>query len=143
MKKGIYVGHHGRTGAALFLTPDGMMRGTFLTRLPVQERLSNDFLDVCKGVPSEVKPRRRAALGAVNTGVEEGAATRNEVNTRRRYITIAEVERDAGPDACPACTRMASGERGQRGARGAHSDECRGRFDALWSSDVSDEAITK
>ena len=149
MKKGIYVGHHERTGATLLLTPEGMRRGTGLTRLPIAERFDDKFLEECKGLPWDVKPRQRAAPAVVDVGVGEGVAPlpppsaqreRNEVAARKRYITIAEIERYRGTDACAACTRMALGE---RGTRGAHSEECRARFAKLWAEDESDEAVAK
>ena len=149
MNKGVYVGHHERTGAALLLTPEGMRRGSGLTRLPVEDRFNDEFLRSCKGLPWDVKPRQRTAPGQIDLGVGERAAplpdpearrAREEVQPRRRYITLAEIERYGGTDGCIACTKMALGE---RGARGAHKEECRARFDRLWAEDESTVAAAK
>ena len=149
MRKGIYVGHHERTGATLLLTPEGMVRGTGIVRLPLAERFDDKFLEECKGLPWDVKPRQRAAPGAIDAGVGEGAATlptpsvrqdRTELAIRKRYITVSEIEKYGGTDACFACTRTALGE---RGAKGVHTEACRARFDKLWSEDASDEAVAK
>ena len=149
VKKSIYVGHRERAGATLLLTPEVMARGTGITRLPIGVRFDEEFLEECKGLPWDVRPRRRAAPAPIDAGVGEGAAPlllpparheRRQETTRRRYITIAEVEKHGGTEACPACTRVALGE---RGARGAHAEECRARFDKLWAEDESDEAVAR
>ena len=38
MLRGVYVGHHERSGAAIFLTPDGVKRGTRIARMMEHER---------------------------------------------------------------------------------------------------------
>ena len=35
--RGVYVGHHERSGAAIFLTPDGVKRGTRIARMMEHE----------------------------------------------------------------------------------------------------------
>lgn len=146
MHRGVYVGHHERTGAVLLLTPSGLARGAGITRLPEGDRFNNDFLEKCKGLPWDVKPRTREVGAPIDMSIGEGAAPieprapRVELEARRRYITIAEVEKYGGTEACPACTRMHMGE---RGARGAHTDACRARFEELWRQDESDEAVAR
>ena len=61
MERGVYIGHHERTGATLLLTPEGVARGTGVTQLPADKKFDHEFLAQCKGLPWEVKPRTRAA----------------------------------------------------------------------------------
>ena len=49
------------------------MRETVINRLPVEDRHANEFLSTCKGLPWDVKPRRREAAAALDDGVGEGA----------------------------------------------------------------------
>ena len=49
--RGVYVGHHERSGAAIFLTPDGVKRGTRIARMMEHERWDRVFSATCVGVP--------------------------------------------------------------------------------------------
>ena len=49
--RGVYVGHHERSGAAVFLTPDGVKRGTRIARMMEHERWDRVFGATCVGVP--------------------------------------------------------------------------------------------
>ena len=95
-------GHHERTGASLMLTPESSVRGTGSIRLPVENRHEKEFLSSCKGLPSDVKRRRREAAAAVDDGVGEGVAPlprgplgerRPQVIPRSRHNTLTDVER--------------------------------------------------
>ena len=46
-----YVGHHERPGAAIFLTPDGVKRGTRIAKMMEHERWDRLFSATCVGVP--------------------------------------------------------------------------------------------
>ncbi len=95
------------------LSPNGLERGTGIARLPEADRYNDEFLKTRKGLPWDAKPRHREAPGVVDAGVGAGAAAieprapREEQKPRRRYITMAEVERYGGTDSFAACTRMA------------------------------------
>ena len=41
--RGVYVGHHERSGAAIFLTPDGVKRGTRIARMLEHETWDRVF----------------------------------------------------------------------------------------------------
>ncbi len=69
MHRGVYVGHHERTGAALMLTPQGLERGAGITRLPEADRYNDEILKTCRGLPWDAKQRRREAPGVVDAGV--------------------------------------------------------------------------
>ena len=42
--RGAYVGHHERSGASIFLTPDGVKRGTRIARMMEHERPPTLFI---------------------------------------------------------------------------------------------------
>ena len=54
--RGVYVGHHERSGAAMFLTPDGVKRGTRIARMMEHERWERVFSATCVGVPWQLRP---------------------------------------------------------------------------------------
>ena len=55
--RGVYVRHHERSGAAIFLTPDGVKRGTRVARMMERERWDRVFSATCVGVPWQLRPR--------------------------------------------------------------------------------------
>ena len=65
MQEGRYIGHHGRTGALLAITPEGVKRGTGLRRLPAEDRWTTDGWEELKGYPWDVQSRRRSEVPAV------------------------------------------------------------------------------
>ena len=57
-KDGIFVGHHERTGASLFLSERGWVRGTRVQRKTADQQWDNEIVRKCRGVPW--MPWRRA-----------------------------------------------------------------------------------
>ena len=57
--RGVYVGHHERSGVAIFLTPDGVKRGTRIARMMEHERWDRVFSATCVGVPGQMRPDQR------------------------------------------------------------------------------------
>ena len=55
MRRGVYVGHHERSGAAIFLTPDGVKKGTRIARMMEHERRDRVFSATCVGVPWQLR----------------------------------------------------------------------------------------
>ena len=51
MREGRYLGHHGRTGALLVMTEDGIIRGSGARRVPEERRWSTEGWDRLKGLP--------------------------------------------------------------------------------------------
>ena len=51
MMDGIFVGHHERTGASLFLSERGLLRGTRVQRKTADQQWDNEFTRKCRGVP--------------------------------------------------------------------------------------------
>ena len=58
MTKGVYIGHHERTGATLLLTPEGVRRGVGIVQLPSDQKFDPAFLATCKGLPWVPNPKR-------------------------------------------------------------------------------------
>ena len=48
---GIFVGHHERTVASLFLSERGLLRGTTVQRKTADQQWDNEFIRRCRGVP--------------------------------------------------------------------------------------------
>ena len=63
--RGVYVGHHERSGAAIFLTPDRAKRETNIARLLEHERWDRVFSSTCVGVPWQLRPERRKLVRPV------------------------------------------------------------------------------
>ena len=57
--RGVHVGHHERSGAAILLTPDGVKRGTRIARMMEHERWDRVFSATCVGVPGQLRPNQR------------------------------------------------------------------------------------
>ena len=91
--RGVYVGHHERFGAAIFLTPDGVKRGTRIARTMEHERWDRVFSATCVGVPWQLRPDQ----GLVRPVVPEAEAKQGVALIiampvvpkvdRRRYVT--------------------------------------------------------
>ena len=60
--RGVHVGHHERSGAAIFLTPDGVKRGTRIARTREHERWDRVFSASCDRVPWQLRPDQRNLL---------------------------------------------------------------------------------
>ena len=59
MLRGVYVGHHERSSAAIFLTPEGVKRGTRIARILEHKRWDPVFRATCIGVPWQLRPDQR------------------------------------------------------------------------------------
>ena len=75
--RGVYVGHHERSDAAIFLTPVGVKRGTRIARMMEQERWDRVFSATCVGVPWQLRPDQRNLVRpavVVEAEAEQGVA---------------------------------------------------------------------
>ena len=74
--RGVYVGHHERSGAAIFLTPDGVKRGMRIARMMEHERWDRVFSATCVGVPWQLRPDQRNLVRPVvpEAEAEQGVA---------------------------------------------------------------------
>ena len=95
--RGVYVGHHERSGAAIFLTPDGVKRGTRIARMMEHERWDRVFSASCVGVPWQLRPDQRNLVRPVvpEAEAEQGVAPVIVMPVaprvdRRRYVTKKE-----------------------------------------------------
>ena len=57
--RGGYVGHRERSGAAIFLTPDGLKRGTRIARMMEHERWDRVFSATCTRVSWQLRLDQR------------------------------------------------------------------------------------
>ena len=131
---GIFVGHHERTGASLFLSERGLLRSTRVQRKTADQQWNNEFIRKCRGVPSmliggepEVRPPPAPAVV-----MPEPEAIVGTSQQRRRYILKQGVARYGRTPGCEACVALAGGV--QRVTK-QHSDECRARMYELMHRD--------
>ena len=123
---GIFVGHHGRTGALALLR--GMQRKT------ADLQWDNEFIRKCRGVPwmligEEPEVRPPPVLAVVMPSPEAIVRTPQQ---RRRYILKTDVARYGPTPGCEACVALAGGA--QRVTK-PQADECRARMDELMQPD--------
>ena len=69
--------HHERSGAAIFLTPDGVKRATRIARMMKHKRWDLLFSATCVGVPWQLRPDQRNLVRPVvpEAEAEQGVAT--------------------------------------------------------------------
>ena len=131
---GIFVDHHERTGASLFLSERGLLRGTSVQRKTADQQLDNEFIRKCRGVPwmliGEEPEVRPPPLPAVMMPFHEAIVRTPQ--RRRRYILRQDVALFGPTPECEACTTLSAG--GQRVTK-PHSDECRARMEELMQRD--------
>ena len=146
MKEGRYVGHHGRTGTLLVMTAEGVRRALGARRLPDVEKWKFEGWRDLKGLPWEIRARRKSAAKAdkEEAFMTEGplvlapppAAPADEpamapAAHRRVYVLKADVERFGPTDGCPGCTCILVGDT----TRLNHSEACRARMVELLEKD--------
>ena len=137
--RGVYVGHHERSGAAIFLTPDGVKRGARIARMMEHERWDRVFTATCVGVPWQLRSDQRNLVRPVvhEAEAEQGVApvivmpAAPKVD-RRRYVTKRDLVKYGYTDECQACTQLASG---MHNAKVPHDDRCRDRIGELMGGD--------
>ena len=145
--RGVYVGHHERSGAAMFLTPDGVKRGTRIARMMEHERWDRVFSATCVGVPWQSRPDQRNLVRPVVPEVEaeQGVVPVIVMPTvpktdRRRYVTKRDLVKCGYTVECQACTQLASG---MRNAKVPHDDRCRDHIGELTASDDDQRQIER
>ena len=123
-----------RTGASLFLSERGLLRGTRVQRKTVDQQWDNEFIRKSRGVPwmligeeSEVRP---PPVPAVKMPIPEVIVRTPQ--QRRRYILKQDVARYGPTPECEACTTLTAGA--QRVTK-PRSDECRARMEELMQRD--------
>ena len=145
--RGVYVGHHERSDAAIFLTPDGVNRGTRIARMIEQERWDRVFSATCVGVPWQLKPDQRNLMRPVvpEADAEQGVALVIVMPAvpkvhRRRYVTKRDLVKYGYTDECQACTQLASG---MHKAKVPHDDRYRDRIGELMASDDDQRQVER
>ena len=84
MLPGVHVGHHERSGAAIFLTPGRCKKGRMrIARMLEHERWDRVFSATCIGFPWQLRPDQR--------------------NLARPVVPVAEADQGVAPLGCDAC----------------------------------------
>ena len=133
--RGVYVGHHERSGAAIFLTPDGAKRETRSARMMEHERWDRVFS--WSSLALRLDQRNLVGLVVLDAEAERGVAFVIVMPAvpradRRRYVTKRDLVMYGYTDECQACTQLASG---MHNAKVPHDDRCRDRIGELMASD--------
>ena len=147
MLRGVEVGHHERSGAAIFLTQDDVKRRTRIARMMEHERWDRVFSATCIGVPWQLRPDQRNLARPVvpeaeaNQGVAPVIVMPAVPKTdRRRYVTKRDLVKYGYTDECQACTQLASG---MHNAKVPHDDRCRDRIGELMAEDDDQRQVER
>ena len=141
MLDGVFVGHHERTGASLFITPNGVARGMGIHQTTPERRYDAKFLETCKGVPWALKPAQvtmDVPVGdASSVPTEEPMVVSLPVpKTRKMYVLKSDVEKFGGTDACQGCVSVNF----KGSATVPHTEECRNRMLELLAREDDERA---
>ena len=147
MLRGVYEGHHERSGAAIFLTPDGVKRGTRIAKMMEHERWDRVCSATCIGVPWQLRPDQRnlARLVVLEAEADQGVAPVIVMSAfpktdRRRYVTNKDLVKYGNTDECQACTQLASG---MHNAKVLHDDRDRDRIGELMADDDNQKQVER
>ena len=134
---GRYIGHHGKTGALLVLTEDGVKRGVGVRRLPIQDRWNKEGWDKLRGLPWDVKSReRRSAIPAVR-GEQQASLAQPlmaPAAERRLCVLAADIKHYGVTDSYLGCDSVVAHGKAIPGV--GHTQECRSRIEELLSREV-------
>ena len=103
MLRGVFVGHHERSGAAIFLTPDGVKRGTRIARILEHERWDRVFSATQRNLARPKVPEAEADQG-VALVIVMPAAPRTD---RRRHVTKRDLVKYGYTDEMPSIHAVA------------------------------------
>jgi len=139
MVRGVYVGHHERTGASLFISPEGLKRGTGIHRMLEDERWNDEFLKSCSGLPWKPKPDKiKMDTPAYGAGEEAVAAPLPVIvgdplprPVRRMNVRRTDLDRYGATDGCRACFDIMAGHK----TTVPHSEVCRARIQQAMDDD--------
>ena len=143
MRRDVHVGHHERSGAAIFFTPDGVKRGTRIVIMLEHERWDRVFSVTCIGVLWQLRPDQRNLARPVvpEAEADQGAALVIVMpaaprTDRRSYATKRDLVKYGYTDECQACTQLASD---MHNAKIPHDERCRDRIVELMAEDDDQE----
>ena len=147
MLRGVHVGHHERSGAAIFLTPDGVKRRTRIARMLEHERWDRVFSVTCIGAPWQLRPDQRNLVRPVVRVAEADQGVASVIvmpaapkTDRRRYVTKRDLVKHGYTDECQASTQLASG---MHIAKVPHDDRCRDRIGELMAQDDDQRQVER
>ena len=134
MVEGRYIGHHGRTGSLLVLTPEGVKRGVGVRRLPPAERWSREGWDLLRGLPWDVVSRqRKSVLLAVLSEQRALVAqpSRAPAAKRQLHVLAADIEHFGVAEGCAGCESVMVHGKAPPGV--GHNEQCRSRVEETLS----------
>ena len=116
MTQAIFVGHHDRTGAALCITKDGVVRGKSWTRQTLSVAWESTNWEGLCGTPwqmvaPDLKLAKKVTADTEGAGpqlpriVVDGAL---EVEPRSFHVLSADIEAHGHTQGCPGCAALAS-----------------------------------
>ena len=138
MLEGRYLGHHGRTGALLAITSEGVRRGKGLRRLPESERWTEVGWKELRGLPWEVEARERKAKVPIMDPNEAPqliippVAVQGPVQ-RGFYVLAPDVKHFNPTEGCRGCESVVLHGKVLPGL--SHTQACRERFERLLEGD--------
>ena len=88
MLRGVYVGHHERSGAAIFLTPDGVKRGTRIARMLEHERWDRISLNFGRKSNSRWCPSSTTKMSETPSSVQISNLCEQRHSQTKRYGTL-------------------------------------------------------
>ena len=113
MLRGVYVGHHERSGAAIFLMPDGVKRRTTIARMLEHERWDRVLSATCIGVPWQLRPDQRNLARPVVPEAEADQGVAPVIvmpavpkTDRRKYVTKRDLVKYGHTDECQAMSAV-------------------------------------
>ena len=139
------MGHHERSGAAIFLTQDGVKRGKRIARTLEHEKWDRVFSATCVGVLWQLIPDQQnlVSLVVLEAEADPGVAPVIVMPAvpkvdRRRYVTKRDLVKFGYTDECQTCTQLASG---MHNAKVPHDDRCRDSIGELMASDEDQRQV--
>ena len=147
MLRGVYVGHHERSGAAIIFSPGGVKRERELREcLSTRDGIACSVA-TCIGIPWQLRPDQRNLARPVvpEAEADQGVAPVIVMPTtprtdQRRYVTKRDLVKYGFTDECQACTQLASG---MHNAKVPHDDRCRGRIGELTAEDDDQRQVER
>ena len=124
-----FLGYSARNGSSMGLSPNGLVFGQAVKRLPLSERWVKEGWDQLKGFPWNIRPEERLAPikhrgeGEIAPRLPSGQLPQPG-KSKGFFVLRGDVEKHGSTTGCPGCRNMR-----RKGATSvAHNAECRARI---------------
>ena len=142
---GMYIGTGTRNGDAFIMTPRGIMKGSSVTRRPLEDQWKYEKFEELRGLPWKLQDREARGPGEMRIALPDvlGEQPRRppaeEVVPRSLYVRKSDIEKFGQTALCPGCEAIIL-ELPNR----AHNHECRLRIQQkLLESEEGSERVRK